>query len=159
MNPLDLIILAELRDTALGSADFLNLTMPAVKLMGGEIADAEKAMLQSFTFAASVTTSIHSVGPVASAKSKNRSASRRRRRLAAARLPRMRASRFALNLSQSSMEPFARLQRSVCAARLLFLPPLRSFSCPSVTTCSPRAALQCKRAKGGCSSFSALRAP
>jgi len=47
-------LVIKLLDSAAAAADFMTLTMPAVKLSGGDQPDAEKAIIQSFQFGARV---------------------------------------------------------------------------------------------------------
>lgn len=47
-------VVIQLRDSTGSATDFMNLVLPVVKLSGGDMPDAEKAIVQSFQFGASV---------------------------------------------------------------------------------------------------------
>lgn len=49
-NETEVPLIVRLVDSVLPAADFLSITMPAVKVSGGDIPDAEKALIQNFQF-------------------------------------------------------------------------------------------------------------
>lgn len=53
-NETEVPILLQLRDSTAAACDFLNLVLPANKISGGDAPDAEKAIVQSFSFTARV---------------------------------------------------------------------------------------------------------
>lgn len=53
-NETEVPILLQLRDGTAATSDFMNIVLPANKINGGDLPDAEKAMVQNFTFTARV---------------------------------------------------------------------------------------------------------
>lgn len=53
-NETEVPILLQLRDSTAAASDFINIVLPANKISGGDTPDAEKAMVQSFSFTARV---------------------------------------------------------------------------------------------------------
>ena len=47
-------VVVQLRDSTSSACDFINFCLPAIKVSGGDVPDAEGALVQSFEFAASV---------------------------------------------------------------------------------------------------------
>lgn len=53
-NETETPVLLQLRDSTAAAAEFINLVLPACKITGGDTPDAEKALVQSFSFTARV---------------------------------------------------------------------------------------------------------
>lgn len=53
-NETEVPILLQLRDGTAATSDFMNIVLPGCKINGGDLPDAEKAMVQNFTFTARV---------------------------------------------------------------------------------------------------------